>query len=90
MTATKEDRLNIRTTAEDRALLKTAAELANKPLSVFVVDSARDNAHRLLADQREFVLSEDRWDAFVAALDTTTHRPNLDKVFSTPSVLEEQ
>ncbi len=42
-----------------------------------------------LADQTEFVLSEEQWQAFTEALDRPArHLPELEKLLREPSVLE--
>jgi uncharacterized protein (DUF1778 family) len=42
-----------------------------------------------LADRSVFTLDSERWDAFVAALDTPPHRlPRLERLFREASVLD--
>jgi uncharacterized protein (DUF1778 family) len=61
----KADRLNIRTTSRDKALVSLAARAASMSASAFVMRDAEE----VLADQTRFTLSPDKWDAFVKALD---------------------
>lgn len=58
-------------------------------LTQFVVSSAYEKAEQVLADQRSFVLSGSRWNAFVAALDKPIRRHDrLARLLSEPSILE--
>jgi len=69
MSATKTSRLNIRVAPADDALLRQAAELLGESMSEFLVESARERAERLVADRTRFVLADEQWSAFCAALD---------------------
>jgi uncharacterized protein (DUF1778 family) len=54
---TRDRRLEIRTTAEERALIDRAAEAAGTDLTSFVVSRLTDAARRVLADRDRFTLS---------------------------------
>jgi uncharacterized protein (DUF1778 family) len=69
MSEVKAHRLNVRIASTDDALFRRAADAAHESLSEFVVESARERAEQLLADRTRFVLSEQQWAAFNAALD---------------------
>lgn len=69
MGAAKTARRNLRVTPADDALIRQGAEAAGESVSEFLVASARTRAEMLLADRREFVLDDDAWAAFTAALD---------------------
>jgi len=56
---TKDKRLEVRTTAEERALINRAAEAAGTDLTTFVVSNLTDAARRVLADRDHFVLSSE-------------------------------
>ena len=85
----KECRLNLRATKEQRAIIKRGATAQGQNFTDFVVSSAYEKAEQVLADQRTFVVSQAKWDAFVAALDRpTTHKARLARLMSEPSVLE--
>jgi uncharacterized protein (DUF1778 family) len=87
--ATKEARIGIRTTKEQKALIKRGANVQGQKLSDFVLASAQEKAEMVLADQKEFVLSAERWKAFVTALDRPVRRhERLSQLMSEPSVLE--
>jgi len=68
-TSAKTERLNLRVSSADDALLREAAGVQKKSLSEFVVESARERAEWILADRRRFVLEDSVWAEFVAALD---------------------
>jgi uncharacterized protein (DUF1778 family) len=65
-----EANLHIRATAQTKHLIDAAATAVGKTLSEFVLDSARQQAIDVLLDQRLFVLDPEKYDAFVAALDS--------------------
>jgi uncharacterized protein (DUF1778 family) len=61
--------IHIRAPQQTKELIETAAGVAGKTLSEFLLDSARHHAIDVLLDQRLFVLDADKYDAFVKALD---------------------
>lgn len=69
MSATKTARRNLRVAPADDSLIRQAAEVAGESVSEFLVVSARTRAEMVLADRRQFVLDDDAWAAFTAALD---------------------
>jgi uncharacterized protein (DUF1778 family) len=69
MRATKTARRNLRVAPADDALIREAAEIAGESVSEFLVVSARTRAEMMLADRQQFVLADDAWAAFNAALD---------------------
>ena len=52
----RSERLEIRTTPEDRELIDRAVEASGTDLTEFVVSNLTVTAHRILADRSEFVL----------------------------------
>jgi len=87
--ATKKARIGIRTTKEQKALIKRGASAQGQKLSDFILASAQEKAEMVLADQKEFVLAAARWKAFVEALDQPVRRhQRLARLMSEPSVLE--
>jgi uncharacterized protein (DUF1778 family) len=52
----RSERLEVRTTPEDRALIDRAVEASGTDLTEFVVSNLTVTAHRILADRSEFVL----------------------------------
>lgn len=87
--ATKKERIGIRTTKEQKAFIKRGANVQGQKLTDFILASAQEKAELVLADQKEFVLPAQRWDAFVAALDRPVRRhERLARLMSEPSALE--
>ena len=88
-TVTKECRLNLRATREQRALIEKGASARGQSITDFVLSSAREKAEQVLADQRTFVIPQRKWDVFIKALDRpATHKVRLAKLMSEPSILE--
>jgi uncharacterized protein (DUF1778 family) len=84
--AGKRDRFNIRTTPRDKELVVQAAQIARMTTSQFVMQAAVRSAEEVLADQTRFVISPEKWDAFVEALDRPAREiPALKKAISKPS-----
>ena len=54
----RSERLEVRTTPEDRALIDRAVVVAETDLTDFVVSHLKVAAHRVLADRSDFVLDE--------------------------------
>jgi uncharacterized protein (DUF1778 family) len=87
--AMKSARINVRLKEADSQLIRRAAEAAGQSVTEFISSTALERAHEVLADQHEFVLDADRWDAFVAALDRPARPdPRLVELFSRPSRLD--
>jgi len=68
-TSTTRSTLNLRIKPEVRGLLDRAAAAQEKTLTDFVVDAARQAAVDALTERTLFSVDQDRFDAFVAALD---------------------
>ena len=79
--ARKDDIIQIRASAETKAILNRAAALRGQKLSEFMLESARRHAEEALLDQRVFFLEPQAYDAFLALLDAPTEPvPNLAKL----------
>jgi uncharacterized protein (DUF1778 family) len=65
----KDDVIQIRASAETKAILNRAATLRGQKLSEFMLDSARREAEEAILDQRVFFLDPEAHEAFLAALD---------------------
>ena len=61
--------IHIRAPKQTKDLIEAAASSVGKSLSEFTLDSARRQAVDVLLDQRLFALDDDRFTAFVRALD---------------------
>jgi uncharacterized protein (DUF1778 family) len=73
----KDDVIQIRASAETKAILNRAAALRGQKLSEFMLDSARRQAEDTLLDQRLFFLEPEAHEQFLALLDAPTP-PNED------------
>ncbi len=71
----KDDIIQIRATAETKAMLNRAAQLRGQKLSEFMLESARRQAEEAILDQRVFFLDAKAHEAFLAQLDAPP-KPN--------------
>lgn len=71
----KNDVIQIRASAETKAMLNRAAQLRGQKLSEFMLDSARRQAEEAILDQRVFFLNPKAHDTFLALLDAPA-KPN--------------
>jgi uncharacterized protein (DUF1778 family) len=67
--APKTSRRQLRVSPADDELFRRAAATAGESVSEFLVTSGRARAEMILADRTEFVVDDDAWDRFAAALD---------------------
>lgn len=65
----KQDTIEVRVTAEAKALLVAAALVRHTSMSNFVLSSAVREAQNTLADQRVFKVSDENWSKFMAILE---------------------
>jgi uncharacterized protein (DUF1778 family) len=85
----KTERIDLRTTTRVKRILQEAAAVRNKTMTEFVLDVAVTEAAEVLADRRLFLLDDEQWETFLAALDAPTkQRPRLESLLSESSVLE--
>lgn len=81
--------INLRASADDRALIDRAAYRLGKSRTEFMLDSARDAARNALLDQQLFFLDAPDYDRFVAALDAPVEPTEaLKKLLAAPSPWE--
>ena len=73
--ARKDDVIQIRATAETKAMLNRAAALRGQKLSEFMLDSARRQAEEAILEQRLFLLEPAAHREFLALLDAPP-KPN--------------
>ncbi|VCU68861.1 hypothetical protein PIGHUM_00920 [Pigmentiphaga humi] len=73
--ALKSSRLGLRTTPEQEAVLRRAADVAHKSLTEFILDAATRAAEQTLLDQRLFMVSGAEYQALLELLDRP-ERPN--------------
>ena len=85
---TKTERIDVRASSQVKALLQEAAKASHKNVSEFLLDAGIAMAHETLAEQRLFMLSEDQWGQFQAALERPVQdKPQLRKLLTEPGVL---
>jgi uncharacterized protein (DUF1778 family) len=86
LVATKTERVAIRLTSEQNALIRRAAEVEGTDLTNFTVTATLAHAREVLADRRLFILDDAAWQEFLAVLDRpVTPKPRLERLFSEPS-----
>lgn len=66
----KDGLIQIRTSANTKAILNRAAALRGQKLSEFMLDSARTRAEETILDQRLFTLDDEAYKSFLALLDS--------------------
>lgn len=85
----KSGRINARISDAEEALLRKGARRKGQTMTEFVIQSACAVAEIELAEQKEFTLPPDQWQAFLAALDKPTEpSPALRRLLTEPSVIE--
>lgn len=88
-TTSPKETINLRASAEQKALIDRAASCLGKTRTEFMLDSARAAAENTLLDQRLFLLNKHRYAEFVACLDAPVEPTEaLKKVLTTPSPWE--
>jgi len=85
---TKSERIDVRASRQAKALLQEAARASHKNVSEFLLDAGIAMAHETLAQQRLFMLDDEQWEQFQAALDRPVQsKPALRKLLTEPGVL---
>lgn len=86
MITTKENRatrFSIRATAKQKELIARVASRSNKTISEFVLENAIEAAEALEMDNANFVVSREKYEQFLAALDEPPKSiPALRRLFS--------
>jgi uncharacterized protein (DUF1778 family) len=86
----KSERLGLRASESQRALLVAASQVEGTTVSDFVLRYATRAAEDVLADRRVFMVSGEVWDRFSAALDRpAADVTGLDELMNTPTILDE-
>ncbi len=67
--ATRTARLGLRTTPQQEAVLRRAAQVSHKSMTDFILDSATQAAEQTLLDQRLFLVSGSQSQAVLDLLD---------------------
>ncbi len=89
MTA-KTERLNLRLTPDQDAVLRTAAEARGESASEYVLRNAVEAAEIDLADRRAFVVDDAAWRELAELLSAPTTMPEpMKRLLADPTVLDE-
>lgn len=84
----KTERIDVRASSAVKQLLQDAARSCHKNVSEFLLDAGVTAANQALADRRQFVLSDEQWQAFQQALDCPAQaKPRLKRLLNEPGVL---
>lgn len=84
----KTERIDVRASGQVKALLQQAAKASHKKVSEFLLEAGIAMAHETLAEQRMFMLTDEQWSEFHAALDRPVQsKPQLRKLLAEPGVL---
>ena len=87
----KVQRLNIRASQAEKAVVEEAASLTHMGVSQFMLQAALRSAEEVLADQSRFLVPAERWREFVARLDRPARVvPALSDAASKPSPFRER
>ena len=87
--ASSRETINLRASAEQKALIDRAAARLGKTRTEFMLDSAREAAETALLDERLFLLDGADYEAFVARLDQPVEPTEaLRRLLATPSPWE--
>ncbi|MFA5890143.1 MAG: DUF1778 domain-containing protein [Actinomycetota bacterium] len=85
----KADRVELRASSRQTAVIRRAAEATGKSMSAFMLDASTMEAERALADRNVFRLDAEAWERFVEALDRRAKpHPRLRRLMTEPSVLD--
>jgi uncharacterized protein (DUF1778 family) len=77
-TQTKESRLAVRLTSDQRARVDQAAAAEGRTVTEFAIAALAERAGQVLADRRVFPLDGEQWDRFTELLDQPVKsRPQL-------------
>ncbi|MDF5720406.1 MAG: DUF1778 domain-containing protein [Rhizonema sp. PD37] len=89
LTDSKTQRIDIRTNSKVKKLLQQAAAACNKNVSEFLLEHGLIAAQETLTARRLFVLNDEQWQAFQAALDSPPReKQRLARLLTEPSVFE--
>jgi uncharacterized protein (DUF1778 family) len=88
--ASKTERLNLRLTSAQDAILRSAAEARGESASEYVLRHAVEAAEVDLADRRVFVVDDAAWQELQALISAPASLPlRMAQLLANPTVLEE-
>jgi uncharacterized protein (DUF1778 family) len=87
---TRNEKLDLRLSSSDKEKIFSAAAIARRSVSDFVLESALMRADETLADRAKFGLNAEQWEAFLTALDREPrYHPRLERLLNEPSIFEQ-
>jgi len=69
-------RFSIRATERQEQLIRRAAQVTDRTVTEFILESVGIEAERILADRQWFAASDAQWDAFTRIVQQPLPRPN--------------
>ncbi len=85
----KSERIEVRATPGQKALLQRAATSSSRNVTEFLLDAGIRAAEEALVDRRLFALDDARWRAFQEVLDRpVAAKPRLARLLADKSVLD--
>ena len=82
---TRSARLGLRATPEQEMILRQAAQVRQKSLTEFILESACQAAQETLLDQRLFLVGDSQYQTLLELLDRPAEdNPGLQRLFSKP------
>jgi uncharacterized protein (DUF1778 family) len=85
----KSERLQIRLTPQQKDILSRAAQLKQTTVTNFILEKSCEAAGDILAEQTFFSLSDEAWEAFCDALESSPKDiPELRKLLTEPSIFD--
>lgn len=87
---TRSEKLDLRLSPGAKKALKTAAAIASRSVSDFVLESALEKANETLAQRQTFGLDAVQWKAFMAALDAPPRElPRMARLLKEPGFFDD-
>lgn len=89
MTSAKTERLQLSLTSQQKEIINKAAQVKQTTMSNFILEKSYEAAVEVLTEQTMFSLSDEEWDTFCQALETTPKAiPALRKLLTEKSIFD--
>ena len=83
-------KIEIRVSKQDEAVIAQASRLLGKPLSQFVLDTSLERAHEILFDNPDIRLNTKQWGEFIDRLDNPcVDEDKIRKLMNAPTVFSQ-
>jgi uncharacterized protein (DUF1778 family) len=87
MSTTRSQRIDVRVTDEQNAIIREAAAVAGQTVTAFLLSAAEERARSLLDERRHLVMSQAAFAQFAAALDAPGAAvPAMSELFDLPPI----